>query len=118
MIREEYNGKDHFASCVRVARLGQDLLDLLGDPIWQRELLKRTLKIFETHYGKDHFNVAAVLTNLGAAYGDLGDQRKKREFLIFVTHHGEDHFHVANTLTNLGNAYTRTQRPRRGEGSS
>jgi len=35
------------------------------------------LKIKEEHYGKDHPEVANTLMNLGIAYGDLGDTKKK-----------------------------------------
>ena len=54
--------------------------------------------------------VAVVLTNLGTAYGDLGDHAKERDMLeralaIKERAYGRDHPEVATTLTNLGNAY-------------
>eukprot|EP00971_Amphidinium_carterae_P115375 2284955-Amphidinium_carterae.1 len=49
-----------------------------------------------------------MLTNLGNAYGSLGDAFKKRDFLeralrIKESHYGPEHPDVAITLTNLGN---------------
>eukprot|EP00971_Amphidinium_carterae_P069843 1382031-Amphidinium_carterae.1 len=38
-----------------------------------RGYLERVLRIAEPHYGPDHPHVAKTLTNLGNAYGDLGD---------------------------------------------
>ena len=54
--------------------------------------------------------VAGTLTNLGNAYGDLGDTKKKKELLeralvIQERHYGAEHPEVARTLKNLGNAY-------------
>eukprot|EP00971_Amphidinium_carterae_P057428 1135365-Amphidinium_carterae.1 len=54
--------------------------------------------------------MAITLTNLGNAYGDLGDAHKQRDYLeralrIKESHYGEDRPEVAITLTNLGNAY-------------
>jgi tetratricopeptide (TPR) repeat protein len=54
--------------------------------------------------------VATILTNLGNAYGSLGDTQKSRELLeralaINERHYGPDHPNVATILTNLGNAY-------------
>ncbi len=50
------------------------------------------------------------LTNLGDAYGSLGDAQKSRELLeralvINERHYGLEHPNVAITLTNLGNAH-------------
>jgi len=82
----------------------------LGDAAKQRELLERSLRIQEAHYGPDHVEVAVTLTNLGNAYGSLGDAAKQRELLerslrIDEAHYGPDHVAVAVTLTSLGNAY-------------
>ncbi len=54
--------------------------------------------------------MAPTLTNLGNAYGSLGDTQKKRDLLeralaIEERHYGLDHPNVAIILTNLGNAY-------------
>ena len=54
--------------------------------------------------------MAITLTNLGNAYGALGDAAKKKELLeralaIEEAAYGPDHPEVAITLTNLGNAY-------------
>eukprot|EP00971_Amphidinium_carterae_P270164 5360104-Amphidinium_carterae.1 len=50
------------------------------------------------------------MTNLGNAYGSLGNALKQREYLeralrIKESHYGPEHPEVAITLTNLGNAY-------------
>jgi len=54
--------------------------------------------------------VAKTLTNLGIAYGDLGDNAKKRDVLVRALaieerEFGRDHVESANTLANLGNAH-------------
>ena len=46
----------------------------LGDPPKKRDVLQRSLPIMEREHGKESTNVAVVLTNLGNAYGQLGDQ--------------------------------------------
>ena len=73
-------------------------------------MLQRALKIQETHYGEDHYQVAITLANLAIAHGALGDPTTKKEMLqralkIKETHYGEDHYEVAITLTNLANAH-------------
>ena len=75
-----------------------------------KEMLEKALVLNEEYNGKDHVQVAHVLTNLGRIFGLLGDQRKTRKVLeralkIWERHFGEDHFAVAITLTNLGNVY-------------
>ena len=75
-----------------------------------KEMLERTLKMYEKHLGGDHWEVAATLNDLGNAYGSLGDHNKKKDLLeraleIRETHYGEDHIEVAITLANLGIAY-------------
>lgn len=64
----------------------------------------------ERAHGLDHPSVAVILTNLGNAYGDLGDAAKKRDLLeralsIKEQEYGPDHRELGITLTNLGNAY-------------
>ena len=54
--------------------------------------------------------MAVVLTNLGNAYGRLGDYAKARDMqeralAIKERTYGRDHPDVAITLTNLGNVY-------------
>jgi tetratricopeptide (TPR) repeat protein len=44
-------------------------------------VLERALAIKERAYGRDHTSVAITLTNLGAAYSDLGDYAKARDVL-------------------------------------
>jgi Tfp pilus assembly protein PilF len=72
--------------------------------------LERALAIAEREYGPEHRQVATTLTNLGNAYGDLGDAARKRDLLeqalaIAEREYGPEHRQVATTLTNLGNAY-------------
>ena len=69
-----------------------------------------TLKLAESEFGRNHPKTAQALHNLGIAYGDLGDAKRKKELLeralgIQEPHYGRDHPQVAITLTNLGNAY-------------
>eukprot|EP00971_Amphidinium_carterae_P108347 2145209-Amphidinium_carterae.1 len=50
----------------------------------------------EAHHGPEHVEVAITLTNLGNAYGHLGDHSKKRDFLekalrIEEAHYGPEH---------------------------
>eukprot|EP00971_Amphidinium_carterae_P203829 4045261-Amphidinium_carterae.1 len=61
-----------------------------------RDFLERALRILESHYGPEHPDVAKTLTNLGTAYGSLGDAFKKRDFLeralrIQESHYGPEH---------------------------
>ncbi len=72
-------------------------------------MLERALTINE-RYSLDHPEMAITLTNLGNAYGKLGDTKKKCDLLertlaINERHYGLDHPEVAITLTNLGNVY-------------
>ncbi len=51
-----------------------------------------------------------TLTNLGSAYGSLGDAARGRDLLeralrIQAREYGPEHREVADTLANLGNAY-------------
>ena len=82
----------------------------LGDVNQKRDLLERALEIQETHYGKDHYEVAAVLTSLGNAYDILGDFVKQKNSLeralkIGEAHYGSNHYQVAKVLLNLSSAY-------------
>ena len=75
-----------------------------------KDMLERTLKIYEKHLGEDHWQVAKTLTNLSIAYGSLGDHNKEKDLLeralkIEETHLGEDHFEVAITIYNLALAH-------------
>ena len=77
----------------------------------QKDLLERALEIEEQHFGEEHFEVAKTLSNLGNAYGKLGDPRKQKDLLeralkiLMKNTSGEEHFEVAITLGNLGIAY-------------
>ena len=71
-----------------------------------RDLVERALVINEREYGSDHRLVAPTLTNLGIAYGALGDAGKKRHLLektlvIKEREYGSDHRVVAKTLKSL-----------------
>ena len=44
-------------------------------------MLERALAIKEQEYGADHVEVAVTLTNLGDAYGGLGNYQKEKELL-------------------------------------
>ena len=73
-------------------------------------MLERALAIEERAYGRDHAQVALTLTNLGNAYGALGDHAKKRDLLeralaIFERKYGRDHTQVAIALGNIGEAH-------------
>ncbi|CAE7433018.1 NPHP3, partial [Symbiodinium necroappetens] len=70
----------------------------------------RLLEIEERHYGADHLWVAMTLSNLGNAYGELGDYQRQKELLerclrIGEQHYSADHPKVVMTLSNLGTAY-------------
>ena len=57
---------------------------------------ERALARTEKHFGPDHPKTGITLTNLGSAYGDLGDSEKQRQMLeralaIKEKHFGPDH---------------------------
>ncbi len=73
-------------------------------------LLERVLAVQEHHYGAEHLALAETLLNLGIAYGNLGDDQKKKALLkralaIQERHYGLEHLAVAITLVRLGDAY-------------
>ncbi len=87
-----------------------DAYGSLGDVHKQKALWERVLKIQESHYGKEHIDVARVLVNLGNSYGALGivDKQKallERALKIQETHYGQGHIEVAVTLVNFALAY-------------
>ena len=55
--------------------------DTIGDVKTQRELLERSLKIKEKHFGADHSETAANLHRLGRVYHLIGYLEKAREYL-------------------------------------
>ena len=62
----------------------------------QRDVLERALAIKEREYGREHRELAPTLTNLGNAYGALGDAAKQRELVerakaIFEREFGPEH---------------------------
>ena len=87
----------------------------------QKDLLERALEMLsrKQHFGEDHFEVAVTLTNLGNAYGDLGDPGTTKDLLeralkIEEKHFGEDHFEVASLR--LGQRLWTAGRPQQEEG--
>merc|ERR1712032_1410471 len=71
--------------------------------------MERALKICTEAHGPDHPEVAKAQTNLGNAYGTVGNFSKKRELLeqalaIKEMSYGHSHSEVAPTLVSLGNA--------------
>ena len=84
-------------------QLGLIYLEAQGDALLGRNELEKVLAIEERHYGKDHPETAITLTNLGNAYGDLGDASGQKALLeralaIFERHYGKNHPNVAITL--------------------
>lgn len=76
----------------------------------QRELLERALRIEEREAPSASRTVAVILTNLGNAYGDLGQPKQQqalqeRALALKESLFGLEHREVAVTQTNLGNAY-------------
>ena len=66
-----------------------------------KDVLERALEIKVKHFGPDHFEVAATVTNLGSAYDRLGEYSKakvlfERTLKKEQQHYGPDH------LRNLG----------------
>ena len=68
------------------------------------------MSCWKKHFGEDHWQVAITLTNLGIAYGDLGDNTMKKDLLeraleMKEKHFGREHVEVAITLYNLALAH-------------
>ena len=110
LLQEAVKVDPRRATSVRILTNLGNACGKLGDAAKQRYLLERALKIQETYFGKDHFEVATTLISLGNACGKLGDAAKQRDLLeralkIQEAYFGEDHFEVATTLTILGIAY-------------
>ena len=77
---------------------------------------QRLLELAEAAYGPDHVEVAGTLTNLGAAWRDLGKPEKARDLFeralpIFERAYGPDHVRVAVTLDGLGDAWRNLGKP-------
>jgi len=58
---------------------------------------------------KDHISICRTLIQIGTAYGNLGDHRKKKEVLtralgISEKQHGKNHPNSLTILSNLANA--------------
>jgi tetratricopeptide (TPR) repeat protein len=100
---------EHLA--LALEQLGNLYYYLLDQPQRSVGLYEHALKIKEMHYGKDHYEMAITLNNLGHAYGDLGDTEHCRDLLeralvIQEAHYGKEHYEVVPTLISLGNAYS------------
>ena len=70
----------------------------------------KALSILETYYGEKGVEIAKYLTDLGNAYGILGNHQKKKAFLkralsILEMQYGKKHVEVAKVLAHLGNTY-------------
>ena len=68
------------------------------------------MAIFEAHYGKEHWQLAATLGNLASTHGSLGDPHQQKALLeralaIQEAHYGKDHGQVGATRHNLAGAY-------------
>jgi tetratricopeptide (TPR) repeat protein len=86
--------------------LGYDFTDLGDRRRVICKLMELSLHIID---GRD-VSFAKIVSNVGKAYGEIGDAAKQRELLewalrIQETHYGPDHKDVASTLGSLGNAY-------------
>jgi hypothetical protein len=46
------------------------------------ELVSRALNLSEKHFGKNDMLTAQILTNLGDAYGNLGEYDKSKDSLL------------------------------------
>ena len=88
----------------------------LGDFSKQRDVLERTLRIKESQYGEDHFELAKTLTNLGIAYGNLKHLKEgqrmlmqrdllERSLRIKERHYGADNYEMVSTLATLAQVH-------------
>jgi len=91
-------------------KVGKVFLGQIADPQQAKACYEQVLMINETHYGRDHWEVANTLGNLAIAHGDLGNDRTKKMLLeralaILEAHHGREHWLVAKALVNLANVH-------------
>lgn len=73
-------------------------------------LREKALEIYLKNFGKEHLNVAALLSNLASVYSDLGDYERARNLLeqalaSDLKNFGEIHPNVALSQFNLINTY-------------
>ena len=71
------------------------------------EYFTRQLETYEQIYEQNDQEISGALTNLGLAYGDLGNAEKARELLeralaMDERKYGPDHCKVAMNLANVG----------------
>ena len=107
LLKEEAKGKDHRSVATALVKLAA----CESEPTRKVKCLTRALPLYERDYGTDSVKVAAVLGNLGAAKGALGDAAGMRDCLsralsIKEDVYGSDHPTVGVTLNNLGKALT------------
>jgi len=91
-------------------KIARHQLYAVGNPNISLEYFNKSLMILEANFSKDHPDIARTLTNLGNAWGDLGDYEKQKDLLIRALaihekHFGKDHPSTGITLTNLGIAW-------------
>ncbi len=107
LLKEEAKGKDHRSVATALVKLAA----CETEPARKVKCLTRALPLYERDHGTDSVKVAAVLGNLGAAKGALGDAAGMRDCLsralsIKEDVYGMDHPTVGVTLNNLGKALT------------
>ena len=107
LLKEEDKGKDHRSVATALVKLAA----CETEPTRKVKCLTRALPLYERDHGADSVKVAAVLGNLGAAKGALGDAAGMRDCLsralsIKEDVYGSDHPTVGVTLNNLGKALT------------
>lgn len=112
----------HLATCLKAGAINSlSLIELLNrtahyflyvkrDGSQAKSLLEEILNLQERHYGKDHYEIAFTLRNLGNVYDVLGNAKQEKELFerslkIQETTFGKNHPEVANTLNDLGKAY-------------
>ena len=104
LLKEEAKGKDHRSVATALVKLAS----CETEPTRKVKCLTRALPLYERDHGTDSVKVAAVLGNLGAAKGALGDAAGMRDCLVRALSIKEasrfEHPTVGVTLNNLGKA--------------
>jgi len=104
-IKEAHYGKDHYEVAFTLTNLGNAYGDL-WQPVEQKELLERALRIDEAHYGKDHYEVAITEYNLAIALLQQGQKqeaatRLRHVISVRAAHFGESHPKTQNAIRAL-----------------